>query len=64
MSTDPFVSDDQDMTDYTIEITEVTETTVSGNFSATVQDFSSEDTKEVSGTFVAIDFASFFVGLF
>ena len=51
---------DTDMTDYEIQIIEVTNKTVSGTFSATVQSFGDESTKEISGEFVAIDFASFF----
>ncbi|MEQ8627847.1 hypothetical protein [Ekhidna sp.] len=51
---------DTDMTDYEIQIIEVTNKTVSGTFSATVQSFGDESIKEVSGEFVAIDFASFF----
>ena len=49
-----------DNSDYEIQITEVTNKTVSGTFTATVQSIDDETTKEVSGEFVAIDFASFF----
>ena len=62
-STDIF-GQDTDITDYEIKITERNDKTVSGTFSATVQSFGDESTKEVSGEFVAIDFASFFGDLF
>ncbi|WP_424964214.1 hypothetical protein [Ekhidna sp.] len=58
-TTDVFGSE-TDNSDYEIRITEVTDKTVSGTFTATVQSFNDEATKEVSGEFVAIDFASFF----
>lgn len=58
-STDVF-GQDTDLTDYEIRITEATDKTISGTFTATVQSFSDENTKEVSGEFVALDFSAFF----
>lgn len=60
-STDPFFVD-EDPTDYTLNITEVTDKTVSGNFTATLYDDSDDDTVQASGEFVAVDFALFFTG--
>ena len=47
----------ESLTDYTIRITEVTNSTVSGTFSATVYNPSNEDSAEVSGSFVATSFS-------
>lgn len=52
------VDSDEGLTDYTITITDVSGSTISGTFTATLYDFLNEDSAEASGSFVAVDFAN------
>ena len=53
-------SEDEGLTDYTINITDVSENTISGTFNATLYDFINDTDAEASGSFMAIDLAAVF----
>ncbi len=51
----PLSSSIDDLTSYSVEITAVTENSITGTFTATVQDGFSDETRDVEGSFVAVD---------
>jgi len=60
-SSDPFIfSDEEDPSTYTLNITDFSDNTLKGNFTATLYDTSDEVTVEASGNFVAVDFSEVF----
>ena len=59
-TTEPFSNEEENLTDYTLEITEVTDNTVSGTFSATLYNFLEGSSAEASGDFVATDLSFLF----
>ncbi|REE02143.1 hypothetical protein [Marinoscillum furvescens] len=58
----PVFDYDEDKTDYTLHITEVSDGVVKGDFTATVQQFAQTNTLSTSGKFVAVDLSSFLTG--